>query len=102
MYLNQLSIRPPLHPLATLSHSTSSSSLKDSSLPLAIAFAPSTEPVVENAQHEPHWPWFFTGVTAPLATQSTESARLVVSKTLTGLCVLVKILVKSQCPTLTQ
>ena len=21
---------------------------------------------MEKAQHEPHWPWFFTGVTAPL------------------------------------
>ena len=25
-------------------------------------------------QHEPHWPWFLTGVTAPFATQSTASA----------------------------
>merc|ERR1719446_881437 len=34
------------------------------------------DPVVEKAQHEPHCPWFLTGVTAPLVTQSTESARL--------------------------
>jgi hypothetical protein len=33
---------------------------------------PSTEPVVEKAQHEPHWPWFLTGVTAPFADQSTD------------------------------
>ena len=27
------------------------------------------------AQHEPHWPWFFTGVSAPsTARQSTRSA----------------------------
>ena len=31
---------------------------------------PSTAPVVEKAQHEPHWPWFFGGVTAPSSTQS--------------------------------
>jgi hypothetical protein len=29
--------------------------------------APSRAPVAEKAQHEPHWPWFLTGVTAPLA-----------------------------------
>jgi len=40
----------------------------------AIWNAPSVEPVVEKAQQEPHWPWFFTGVTAPLATQSTEAS----------------------------
>ena len=50
-----------------------SSESEVSGLP-AIWNAPSTEPVVEKAQHEPHWPWFFTGVTAPLATQSTASA----------------------------
>jgi hypothetical protein len=26
--------------------------------------ADSMEPVAEKAQQEPHWPWFFTGVTA--------------------------------------
>jgi hypothetical protein len=35
--------------------------------------APSVEPVVENAQHEPHWPWSLTGVTAPAAFQSTDA-----------------------------
>eukprot|EP01139_Manchomonas_bermudensis_P009599 Amastigsp_a339351_1019.p4 type:complete len:147 gc:universal Amastigsp_a339351_1019:644-204(-) len=33
---------------------------------------PSVAPVVENAQHEPHWPWFLTGVTAPFETQFHE------------------------------
>jgi len=28
--------------------------------------------VVENAQQEPHWPWFLMGVTAPLVVQSTD------------------------------
>ena len=28
--------------------------------------APSVEPVVEKAQHDPHWPWSLTPVTAPL------------------------------------
>ena len=36
-----------------------------------MACAPSTEPVVEKDQHEPHWPWFLTGVTAFLVRQST-------------------------------
>jgi len=39
--------------------------------------ADSVAPVVENAQHEPHWPWFFTGVTAPAAFQSTEEGSAV-------------------------
>jgi len=30
-------------------------------------------PVAEKAQHEPHWPWSFTGVTAPLVVQSIEA-----------------------------
>jgi len=38
-----------------------------------MATAPSTAPVVEKAQHEPHWPWSLMGVTAPLLRQSTES-----------------------------
>jgi len=32
---------------------------------------PSNEPVVENAQHDPHAPWFLIGVTAPFYLQST-------------------------------
>jgi hypothetical protein len=36
-------------------------------------FNPSKTPVVENDQHDPHCPWFLTGVTAPLALQSIEA-----------------------------
>jgi hypothetical protein len=31
--------------------------------------------VDEKDQQEPHWPWFLTGVTAPLALQSTERGK---------------------------
>jgi len=38
---------------------------------------PSSEPVVENAQHDPHCPWFLTGVTTlPEVVQSTEAGGL--------------------------
>lgn len=47
---------------------------------LAICHAPSVEPVVENDQHEPHWPWFLTGVTAPLVRQSTLSCGALMKK----------------------
>ena len=43
-------------------------------VPVAIWTAPSVEPVVENDQQLPHWPWFLTGVTAPLARQSTAAS----------------------------
>ena len=33
--------------------------------PVLMKSAPSVEPVVEKAQHEPHWPWSLMGVTAP-------------------------------------
>jgi len=33
---------------------------------------PSNVPVVENDQHDPHWPWFLIGVTAPFALQSHD------------------------------
>jgi len=70
-----LSIRPPWQPWSPLwSHCTSSSSDREMSLPVSTASAPSTAPTVEKAQHEPHRCWFLTGVTAPLATQSTESS----------------------------
>merc|ERR1712190_146481 len=68
-------MRPPLHPESCLSQSTNCCSLSETSLPLAISQAPSEEPVVENDQHEPHCPWFLTGVTAPLVVQSTASAK---------------------------
>ena len=41
---------------------------------MEMAYDPSMEPVVEKAQHEPHCAWFFTGVTAPLATCTVEGA----------------------------
>jgi len=34
-------------------------------------FKPSKDPVDENAQQDPHVPWFFTAVTAPFYLQST-------------------------------
>ena len=37
-------------------------------------------PVAENAQHEPHCPWFFTGVTAPFSRQSIEVGVSVMSR----------------------
>ena len=36
-------------------------------------YAPYNEPAAENAQHDPHLPWFFTEVTAPFLVQSTWS-----------------------------
>jgi len=41
--------------------------------------APSNEPVVEKAQHDPHCPWFLTGVTAPAVTQLTEAGKALIS-----------------------
>ena len=68
---NALSICPPSHPaLPFVEHDTSSSSETETKEPVLMKFTPSTEPVVENAQHEPHWPWFLTRVTAPSETQS--------------------------------
>jgi hypothetical protein len=32
--------------------------------------------VAEKAQHEPHYPWFLTGVTAPFSFQLIVSSRL--------------------------
>ena len=70
-----LSINPPLQPLfpPIFAHDTSSCSLREIRSPVFTATTPSTAPTVENAQHDPHWPWFFTGVTAPLDTQSIVS-----------------------------
>jgi hypothetical protein len=52
--------------------STSCCSDSDVRVPVFRKTEPSVEPVVEKAQHEPHWPWSFTGVTAPLSVQSTD------------------------------
>mmetsp|Transcript_10728 Transcript_10728/g.41913 ORF Transcript_10728/g.41913 Transcript_10728/m.41913 type:complete len:321 (-) Transcript_10728:335-1297(-) len=74
IHSNPLSIKPPLHPmLPFVEHEMSSSSDREMSLPVLMALTPSTAPVVENAQHDPHCFWFLTGVTAPLATQSISS-----------------------------
>lgn len=37
-----------------------------------MAFTPSTDPVVEKAQHEPHCCWFFTALTAFFSLQSMD------------------------------
>merc|ERR1712013_778796 len=68
-------MEPPLQPmLPFLEQSTSCCSDMETSLPVPICHAPSMPPVVEKAQHEPHWPWSLTGVTAPASTQLTEEA----------------------------
>ena len=76
IHLKALSMRPPLQPWLpeAVAHETRSCSEREVSGLPAICHAPSTEPVVEKAQHEPHWPWFFTGVTAPSVVQSLASA----------------------------
>ena len=54
-------MRPPWQPLSrSRSQSTSICSLSDVSAPVASALAPSTAPVVEKAQQEPHSSWFLT------------------------------------------
>merc|ERR1719158_2559477 len=63
-------MRPPLQPEFCLEQSTNCCSLRDSKLPVAISHCPSKPPVEEKAQQDPHWPWSFTGVTAPLVDQS--------------------------------
>jgi len=66
----------PLQPWSSpTSQSTSSCSDRVTSFSPKIWFMPSIAPVVENAQHAPHAPWFFTSVTAPFSTQSIESGR---------------------------
>jgi len=37
---------------------------------------PSKAPVDEKAQHDPQFPWFFTGVTAPFVLQSMVAGAL--------------------------
>lgn len=70
-YLKALSMRPPLQAwLPKLpEQSTSCCSEKLSRFPLAL-LRPSRAPVAENAQHDPHDPWFLTGVTYPCLDQS--------------------------------
>jgi len=42
-------------------------------MPRATAKAPSRDPVVDKAQHDPHFPWFLTGVTFSATAQSKLS-----------------------------
>ena len=71
---------PPLQPASVVSQLTSCCSERPvhelASFEFLIAIAPSSAPVVENDQHEPHEPWSLTGVTAPAETQSTSVAPL--------------------------
>ena len=57
------------HELLLVSRTESQSaiccSLKDDRLLVAIDQASSREPVIENAQYDPHCLWFYTGVIAP-------------------------------------
>ena len=46
-----------------LEQSTKFCSESETNFPVALKCCPSKDPVVENAQHEPHCPWFLTGVT---------------------------------------
>ena len=87
MYWKAWSISPPLQPSFPKDdeQSTSYCSEYEVSFPVAMNSAPSTAPVVEKAQHDPHCPWSLTGVTAPLVLQSRESARFSVSRTLAAL-----------------
>mmetsp|Transcript_43473 Transcript_43473/g.134275 ORF Transcript_43473/g.134275 Transcript_43473/m.134275 type:complete len:257 (-) Transcript_43473:166-936(-) len=71
-HVNALSMRPPSQPWSMVSHDTSSCSDSDVSVLPARNHWPSMPPVVENDQHEPHWPWFLTGVTAPCWRQSCD------------------------------
>ena len=43
--------------------------------------------VAEKAQHDPHCPWFLTGLTAPLVLQSMEVGMLTVSRTVGSISV---------------
>jgi len=69
-------MNPPLHPALPISveQSTNYYSEIDMRFPVLIWLAPSMAPEAEKDQHDPHEPWFFTGVTAPEVRQSTESA----------------------------
>merc|ERR1712227_452595 len=79
MYWKARSMRPPLQALFCFEQSTSCCSEKDLRVPVERNIDPSTDPVVEKAQHDPHCPWFLTGVTAPLVLQSTDCWRSEVS-----------------------
>jgi len=75
---NASSINPPSQPASPLlcSQSTNSCSDNDNNVPVLIAHLDSIDPTVENAQHDPHCAWYFTGFTTFLSLQSNESGRL--------------------------
>ena len=73
IHRNAWSMLPPLQPLSTESHETSSCSLSETRLPVLMAYEPSMAPMVEKAQHEPQRAWSLIGVTAPFDTQSMEA-----------------------------
>ena len=64
---------PPIHPNEEVSQSTNYYSARESRVPVWMKWAPSMAAVAEKAQHDPHYPWSLTGLTAPLVIQSTES-----------------------------
>jgi len=72
-----LSIKPPSHPWFPyeVEQSTNCYSEKDNKFLLVMKLRPSSDPVVEKAQHEPHCPWFLTPVTAPAVTQLTVAGK---------------------------
>jgi hypothetical protein len=79
--LKALSIKPPSHPWFPyeVEQSTNCCSEKlNKFFPLNKKLAPSNEPVVEKAQHEPHCPWFLIGVTAPAVTQLTDVGKALI------------------------
>merc|ERR1719367_1858806 len=94
-------MRPPWQPWfpSAAEQSTSCCSESDTSFPVSMATAPSVEPVVEKAQHEPHDAWFFTGVTAFLVRQSTPSAFSLIFLSLSGLVSRVRLNVQPPIPT---
>jgi len=58
IYLNPLSINPPLHPLFPYDEEQSTNSYSDNDInfPVVIYYNPSVEQIVEKAQHDPHFP----------------------------------------------
>jgi len=70
-------ISPPLQPSFPYDYeqSTNYYSENDDKFPVLINANPSNDPVVENAQHDPHYYWFLTGVTAPFYLQSTDDGK---------------------------
>jgi len=75
-YSKAWSINPPKHPMFPWSNEQSTNYYSDkdgkSTFPNK-NYALSIDPVAENAQQDPHYPWSLTGVTAFLVLQSTSS-----------------------------